>query len=71
MVAIAETSSAIAELVGALTSSFKSVGDAFQVVFDGARRNPCIKLNGPPLYDATRFGHLRDIKVCLASKCGQ
>ena len=48
VVAIAETSSAIAELVGDLTSSLKSVGDAFQVIFDGARRNSRMKLYGLP-----------------------
>ena len=56
--ATAGTSSAIAELVGGLTASFESVWDAFQVVFDGARRNPCAKLNGQRLNGVTRFRHL-------------
>ena len=70
MVAIAGTSSAIAELVGGLAASFKSFRDAFQVVFDGSRRNPRVKLNGPRLNDATRFRRLGDVNLCLESKCG-
>ena len=61
--ATAGTSSAIAELVGGLTASFESVWDAFQVVFDGARRNPCVKLFGQRLNDATRFRRLGDVNV--------
>ena len=70
MVAIAGTSSAIAELVGGLAASFESVLDAFQVVFDSARRNPRVKLVGQRLNDATRFRRLGDVNVRCTSKCG-
>ena len=69
MVAIAGTSSAIAELVGGLTASFESVLDTFQVVLDGARRNPRAKLVGQRLNDATRFRRHGDVNACLTSKC--
>ena len=60
----------ITELVGGLTASFKSVWDAFQVGFDGARRNPRAKLIDLRLNDRTRFRRLGDVNACLTSKCG-
>ena len=71
VIAVAGTSSAIAELVGGLTASFESVWDAFQVVFDGARRNLCAKLIDLRRNDATRFRRLGDVNVRCTSKCGK